>query len=118
MRAMTFPGVTGSLVRSLAVFQGELYAGGDLVAFSGDPADWIARWTGTAWAPLGQGLNGVPFTLLPDDAAYRAEIRNEMETTGGWENWYRHVGKDWNRVVIGQAEDGRYAMVNGLPPRG
>jgi N-acyl-D-amino-acid deacylase len=48
-----------------------------------------------------------------DDANYRDEIRKEMETTGGWENWYRHVGHDWDRVVIGQAEDPRYAELVG-----
>ncbi|HEX5102274.1 MAG TPA: D-aminoacylase, partial [Pirellulaceae bacterium] len=44
-----------------------------------------------------------------DDPAARDEIRKEMETTGGWENWYRHVGHDWNKVVIGQANEPRYA---------
>ncbi len=44
-----------------------------------------------------------------DDASVRADIRREMETEQGWENWYRHVGFDWNRVVIGQAGDARYA---------
>ncbi|MCB9873374.1 MAG: serine hydrolase [Planctomycetaceae bacterium] len=48
-----------------------------------------------------------------DDPAYRDEIRKEMETTGGWENWYRHVGHDWDRVVIGQADDARYAELVG-----
>ena len=43
----------------------------------------------------------------------RNEIRKEMETTDGWENWYRHVGHDWNKVVIGQAEDQRYADLAG-----
>jgi N-acyl-D-aspartate/D-glutamate deacylase len=48
-----------------------------------------------------------------DDAALRAEIRKEMETTSGWENWYRHVGYDWNKVVIGQTGDRRYAPLVG-----
>ncbi|MBP85440.1 MAG: dihydroorotase [Planctomycetaceae bacterium] len=48
-----------------------------------------------------------------DDAKYRAEIRDEMETTGGWENWFRHVGNDWDRVVIGQTTDKRYAELVG-----
>jgi N-acyl-D-amino-acid deacylase len=48
-----------------------------------------------------------------DDPNYRDEIRKEMETTGGWENWYRHVAHDWDRVVIGQAEDPRYAELVG-----
>lgn len=71
---LAFGGITGSLVRSLAVYQGELHAGGDLVAFSGHPADWIARWDGATWQPLGLGLNGTPFTLLPDDDAGRLHV--------------------------------------------
>jgi N-acyl-D-amino-acid deacylase len=48
-----------------------------------------------------------------DDPAVRAEIRREMETTGGWENWFRHVGFDWNKVIIGQTADRRYAPLAG-----
>ena len=47
------------------------------------------------------------------EADLRQEIREEMESTGGWENWYRHVGRDWDRVVIGQANDRRYADLAG-----
>jgi N-acyl-D-amino-acid deacylase len=43
------------------------------------------------------------------DAERRAEIRAEMETTDGWENWFRHVGRDWSKVIIGQANDAKYA---------
>lgn len=48
-----------------------------------------------------------------DDEQLRAEIRSEMETTSGWENWFRHVGNDWNRVVIGQTGDTRYSELTG-----
>jgi N-acyl-D-amino-acid deacylase len=48
-----------------------------------------------------------------DDPAFRAEIRQEMETTAGWENWYRHVGHDWSKVVIGQTSDRRYSSLAG-----
>jgi N-acyl-D-amino-acid deacylase len=48
-----------------------------------------------------------------DDPALRSEIRKEMETTAGWENWYRHVGHDWGKVVIGQTGDLRYAPLAG-----
>jgi len=34
------------------------------------------------------------------DAALRTELRREVETTSDWENWYRHVGMDWNKVLI------------------
>lgn len=36
-----------------------------------------------------------------DDPTLRATIRGEMETLEGWENWYRHVGFDWDKVVVG-----------------
>lgn len=45
-----------------------------------------------------------------DEPAARAEIRAEMETGTGWENWFRHVGQDWNNVVIGQANGDKYAQ--------
>ncbi len=48
-----------------------------------------------------------------DDETLRASIRKEIETTGGWENWYRHVGNDWSRVVIGQTGDPRYSDLTG-----
>src|SRR5262245_1918111 len=48
-----------------------------------------------------------------DDPAARAEIRKEIETTAGWENWYRHVGQDWNKVIIGQTADPRYKPLAG-----
>ena len=48
-----------------------------------------------------------------DDESFRTEIRQEMETTGGWENWFRHVGHDWNRIVVGQTSDERYAELSG-----
>ncbi len=47
------------------------------------------------------------------DEKYRAEIHKEMETTSGWENWYRHVGNDWGKVVIGQAEGEKYEKLGG-----
>lgn len=43
-----------------------------------------------------------------DDPEKRIEIRREMETTDGWENWYRHVGFDWGRVVVGKTNDSKY----------
>jgi len=39
------------------------------------------------------------------DPAVRAELRREVENTSDWENWYRHVGMDWSRVLIVSAPD-------------
>jgi N-acyl-D-aspartate/D-glutamate deacylase len=34
------------------------------------------------------------------DPDLRATLREEVESTSDWENWYRHVGMDWNNVLI------------------
>lgn len=47
------------------------------------------------------------------DPAVRAELRREVETTSDWENWYRHVGMDWDAVLIVSApEEVDPAVVN------
>ena len=33
-------------------------------------------------------------------------IRKEMEEESGWENWYAHAGRDWDRIILG-GEDHR-----------
>lgn len=30
----------------------------------------------------------------------RERLREEVETTTDWENWYHHVGRDWDQVLI------------------
>ncbi len=46
-------------------------------------------------------------------AAFRDEIRKEMETTDGWENWFRHVGHDWGKIVIGSTPHADYHELAG-----
>ncbi len=48
-----------------------------------------------------------------DDEELRKTIRIEMETTDGWENWFRHAGKDWNRIIIGQSNIAEYKELDG-----
>jgi N-acyl-D-aspartate/D-glutamate deacylase len=49
-----------------------------------------------------------------DNADTRAEIRREMESSGEYENWFRHVGFDWNRVVLGSMSGDQYSRMNGM----
>jgi len=44
----------------------------------------------------------------------RRRIRVEMESSDGWENWYRHAGGDWNHIVIGRSNHPRYRKWDGL----
>ena len=48
-----------------------------------------------------------------DDAELRAEIRKEMESTDGWENWFRHSSHDWNRIIIGRSNNSKYEGLDG-----
>ncbi len=48
-----------------------------------------------------------------DDADQRAQMRKEMETEAGWENWYRHVGQDWNKVYLGNIALEEYRQYSG-----
>lgn len=47
------------------------------------------------------------------DPEVRAAMRREMEQEGGWENWYRHVGSDWEKIVLGELAGDRYRPHNG-----
>jgi N-acyl-D-amino-acid deacylase len=47
------------------------------------------------------------------DPKVRAEMRGEMETLGGWENWFAHTGKNWDRVVVAHLDGTPYAAYNG-----
>jgi N-acyl-D-amino-acid deacylase len=47
------------------------------------------------------------------DPLIRVEMRREMETGTGWENWFAHAGHDWDRIVLGRIQDPAYAAYNG-----
>jgi N-acyl-D-amino-acid deacylase len=55
-----------------------------------------------------QGPTALMIKLDQDDGSLKQEIRREIETTTGWENWFRHVGADWNKIVVGQTEHPQY----------
>jgi N-acyl-D-aspartate/D-glutamate deacylase len=48
------------------------------------------------------------------DPAMRARIRKEMEEESGWENWYAHAGRDWDRIILGGIAHPDYAQYGGL----
>ncbi len=50
---------------------------------------------------------------LKRDTELRDQVRREIETTSGWENWYRHAGSDWDRIVVGQTNEPRYRQYAG-----
>lgn len=49
----------GAEVFALAVYEGELYAGGEIDLAGGAPVSGIARWDGVQWHAVGSGVQGV-----------------------------------------------------------
>lgn len=48
-----------------------------------------------------------------DDAELRKTIREEMESSEGWENWFRHSSYDWDRIIIGRSNNTNYREHDG-----
>ncbi len=55
----------------------------------------------------GQGTGALLRKL--ENPAIRAEMRRELESTDGWENWYRHIGSNWDNVILGQIRAREFA---------
>jgi hypothetical protein len=65
------PGPSGTVVRALAVFDDgtgpALYAGGEFSTVHGGPGNFVAKWNGTSWSPVGSNLNGPVHALAVYD---------------------------------------------------
>jgi hypothetical protein len=58
-------------IETLAVYDDgsgpALYAGGSFTSAGGGPADFIAKWDGVSWSPLGGGMNAPVYALTVHD---------------------------------------------------
>lgn len=52
-------------------------------------------------------------TASLSDKSLQGTIRDEMESTNGWENWFAHAGKDWNRIIVGSSNIEQYKPHDG-----
>src|SRR5207253_2791743 len=50
-------------VYALAVSGTNVYAGGDFTIAGGNPANYVAKWDGSNWSPMGSGMNGYVWAL-------------------------------------------------------
>jgi hypothetical protein len=69
----TYPSVYSLAVRALAVYDGELIAGGSFNLAGGTPFHNIARWNGTSWQPL-DGVTGGNGATVYALTVYRGEL--------------------------------------------
>lgn len=91
-------GGTDDAVRAMTVSDGTLVIGGDFTNVGGIAADYIARWTGSAWSAIEGGTDEEVFALT----AFRNEI---------------HVGGNFDSVRNGAIRSQRYARYSedGVP---
>ena len=68
-------------VYALAVSGNDLYAGGDFTTAGGSQANYIAKWDGTTWNPLGSGMNNLVSALAVSGSSLYAGGR--FTTAGG-----------------------------------
>jgi trimeric autotransporter adhesin len=56
-------GLSAGGVNALAVYKGELYAGGGFASSGAAPVYRLARWSGSSWVPVREGLDGPVYAL-------------------------------------------------------
>lgn len=58
--------------------------------------------------PRHYAKGSAPFLKTLSDPAVRASLRKEVEETADWENWYRHVGRNWDNVLVARTAEKRF----------
>jgi hypothetical protein len=101
------PPTVGYPARAFAEYKGELIVGGGFQYASFKNVNKIARWDGTDWYPLGNGLNGQFSTeLISSLISYKGELYaagrfNEINGLKNVNNIARWDGTTWRRVGTG-----------------
>ncbi len=47
-----------------------------------------------------------PFLKTLGDPKVREQLREEVEKTANWENWYRHAGRNWDNILVASVGKG------------
>jgi hypothetical protein len=85
--------IASAMVQTLAVFDGELFAGGSFTTADGNEAKYIARWNGTNWSPLNGGLDGQFWPQVLAMAPFRGQLivggTFSCSSSGGAAFWTR-----------------------------
>ena len=87
-------GVELPRVNALAVYNGELIAGGDFATAGGVPAASIARWNGSQWQPLAGGYGGIVNAMI----VFGGDL---IVTGSGLSGMQRWDGAAWHAVTNG-----------------
>ena len=103
-------------VKELTVYKGELIAGGSFTIAGDVPCNRVARWDGSAWQPLGSGINeNDPYGSVKALTVYNGEliVGGSFTTAGGatCNNIARWDGAQWQPLGSGVDSYTVYALV-------
>ncbi len=93
-------------VRALAEYKGDLYAGGRFTIAGGQPANYIARWDGRAWSPVGSGANDAVYALeafggsLYAGGEFMLIGGQPLTAIGRWDGANWHPSYSWSGTQV------------------
>jgi hypothetical protein len=97
-------------VETLAWYDGELYAGGDFDSVGTDAIPMVARWDGSTWRPVGEGLPTSAYSRVQGLAEFRGEL-----VAGGEFGSYLEPGRP---RAFASWDGTRWAQLGVDPPSG
>ena len=97
-------------VYALAVSGTNLYAGGEFTTAGGSAANYIAKWDGNAWSPLGTGMRGHSYSYVVALAVRGTDLYagGAFTNAGGTAANYiaKWNGSEWSALGSGVADNG------------
>jgi len=108
-----------TVVRSLAVYNGDLVAGGSFLTSGGATVNHIARWDGMSWSSFGEGVGDDPYEdSVSALAVYNGDLiaagRITVEGQPGLNNIARWNGSAWVSMDGGLTGSDDFTGVNAL----
>ena len=98
---------SGTITALVLADDGTLYAAGEFDVIGSTSAARIARWDGSAWHALGDGLAGTPYAMIIDTDGSLV-VAGQLTAAGGADvaNIARWDGTSWSSIGAGLAGDG------------
>lgn len=101
----------GSYIGAMAVYNGNLYAGGIFDTAGNVPAKNIAMWNGTTWSAVGDGFNGGVYSLCVSNGtlyaagSFDSSGKKKINRISSWD------GSKWNPLGSGITYGGASALI-------
>ncbi len=80
---ISFGGLASGSIRSLGVYNGQLYVGGTFTRIGADVVNNVARWDGSHWQPLGTGMTGAGNPGNPNGSVNSLVVHGGVLCIGG-----------------------------------